>query len=259
MIKKWLTFFIHSHVFLAISAFVFSMGILDENKKALQFSVALSLAIIGVYNLNRLNKLKSKQLPNEFISWYQQRSIFLWLIAIVGLFSAAWIYTSLIGLKPVLLLLIMIIGLITFFYVFTINKMNLRQIPGTKAIWISIVWTLIGIVIPKLTLNLFHWIDLHYFILFLALTIPGDLRDSKLDSHKMRTIPQIMGKRTATMLFYFLITSFLGINFLFDRIDIIGFSAVLIYLVILIAKNILFRYELIDGVLLILGISYLLS
>ena len=259
MIKKGITFAIQSHLFLAISAFVFSMGILGGNKKGIQFSIALSLAIFGVYNLNRLNKLRTNKLPIELIYWYQRNLIFLWLTAIVSLFSSALIYTYLIGMKPVSLLLIAITGLITFFYVYTIDKINLRQITGTKAIWISTVWAIIVIVIPKLTLNLFHWIDLHYFILFLALTIPGDLRDISIDSHKMRTIPQIIGIRKSTLLFYGLITSFLVMNFLFNCIDFIRFSTILLYFPILSSKKIAFHYELMDGVLLILGISYLIS
>jgi 4-hydroxybenzoate polyprenyltransferase len=144
-------------------------------------------------------------------------------------------------------------------YIYSIKKINLRQISGTKAIWISIVWTLIGIVIPKLTLYSFSWSDLHYFILFLALTIPGDLRDSDFDNTEMKTIPQVFGDQNANLLFYFLMTSFLVFNFLFNQIDIIGIGLVLIFLPIFFSKNIPFRHELMDGVLLILGISYLIG
>jgi hypothetical protein len=259
MIKKWLTFSIQSHLFLAISAFVFSIGILDGNNKALHFSVALSVAIFGVYNLNRLNKLKTNQLSNDLIVWYQRNSVFLKFTAIVCLFSSASIYAYLIGRQPLSLLFIAITGSITVLYIYKINKINLRQIPGTKAIWISIVWTLISVMIPKLTMNSFRWSDLHYFILFLALTIPGDLRDSEIDSHKMRTIPQILGSRKASLLFYLLITSFLVMNFLFNNINIIGISLVLLFFPILISKHIPFRHELMDGMLLILGIGYLVG
>jgi hypothetical protein len=150
-------------------------------------------------------------------------------------------------------------GLITALYIFTIKQANLRQIPGTKALWISIVWTIIAVVIPKLTLDSFSWLDLHYFILFYALTIPGDMRDMEFDNPKMKTIPQLIGNRKSKLLFYFLLILFLMINYLLKDRNPIEISLVLLFSLILFAKRFSLRYALIDGILLILGISSLIA
>jgi hypothetical protein len=150
-------------------------------------------------------------------------------------------------------------GLITALYIFTIKQANLRQIPGTKALWISIVWTIIAVVIPKLTLDSFSWLDLHYFILFYTLTIPADMRDMEFDNPKMKTIPQLIGNRKSKLLFYFLLILFLMINYLLKDRNPIEISLVLLFSLILFAKRFSLRYALIDGILLILGISSLIA
>ena len=67
MIKKSLEFLIQSHLFLSFSAFVFSQGILKNQPISLYFSLALAFAVFGIYNLNRINKLKKnlKKIQNS--------------------------------------------------------------------------------------------------------------------------------------------------------------------------------------------------
>ena len=182
MIIIWLKSLVQSHLFLTISTFFFSIGLLNWNEHSIHFSVALSFAVFGVYNLNRLNKLKKNQLPTEIRFWYERHSIILYVWSLVSLVIATLIYFYVLRQKPFSLLMLGLTGLITALYIFTIKQANLRQIPGTKALWISIVWTIIAVVIPKLTLDSFSWLDLHYFILFYTLTIPADMRDMELDN-----------------------------------------------------------------------------
>jgi hypothetical protein len=54
MIKKLISFTIHAHVLLTIAAFVFSYGILKLGPNQLEFSLALSFAVFGIYNFHRL-------------------------------------------------------------------------------------------------------------------------------------------------------------------------------------------------------------
>jgi hypothetical protein len=259
MTKKWLTIFIQSHLFLAVSAFIFSIGILKRSDLALHFSLALAFAVFGVYNLNRLNKIKKNQLANEMRFWYEQHSVILGFTAKFSLFIAALIYIYLLEKETILLLLLGATGLITLLYIFSVRKINLRQIPGTKALWISIIWTLIAVVIPNVNLHHFSWGELHYFILFFALTIPGDMRDKLIDDSKMKTIPQLIGNRNAILLFYFIIGLFLILSFFLNSISIIGIFAVISVLPFLFSICMLFRYELVDGILLILGVCYLIK
>lgn len=255
MIKKWLTFSIQSHLFLAISTFVFSMGVLGQNQHALVFSFALSLAVLGVYNLNRLNKLKKEELPSEFLFWYKENQFLLSFLATFCLLISALLYVNLLREDIATFLLLVAIGIITILYIFSIKQLNIRQIPGTKSLWVSLVWTCIAVVIPKMTLGSFERNDLLYFILFFALTIPGDLRDSAFDSPRMKTIPQLIGNRTAELVFYGFIAVFLLLNYFMNPLSLIGIILVFIYILSLNRSS--FRYELMDGLLLVLGFIYL--
>lgn len=254
MISKWLNFLVQSHLFLAISTYFFSIGILNQNDLSVHFSLALSLAVFGVYNSNRLNKLKKNQLPVDTRLWYQKNSVILYASTVFCILISALIYFYVLSHKPSALLMFLIIGLITALYIFSIKQINLRQIPGTKAIWISIVWTIISVIIPKLNLDSFSWFDLHYFILFYALTIPGDLRDMEFDNPKMKTIPQVIGSQKSQILFFILLVLFLVFNYSLEDRNPLAIIIVFLFSLILFAKRFTFRFELMDGILLILGI-----
>ena len=260
MIKNWLKFLILSHLFLVLSAFIFSMGILKGHDEALDFSLALACAVFGIYNINRLNKLETNQLPKELHCWYEQKSFILRFTTKFSLFISAVIYMYLLGLDPISLPLFSATGVITILYIYSVRKVNLRQIPGTKALWISTVWTLIGVVIPKVTANCFVWGDLHYFILFYALTIPGDMRDSELDNSEMKTIPQVIGIRNANLLFYLLISLFLVFYGLLNNLSLVSVFSVLLIINLISKKTIThYRYDLMDGILLLLGVCSFLD
>jgi hypothetical protein len=255
MIYKWLNTFIQTHLFLAISSFIFSFGLLNRNELSTHFSLALALAVLGSYNLNRLNKLRNNLLTVELRFWYEKKSIILYFFALFCIAFSSLLYCYLLRFQPLSLLMLSLTGIITALYIFSIKQINLRQIPATKALWISIVWTIISVIIPKLNLDSFSWFDLHYFILFYALTIPGDMRDIELDNPKMITIPQLIGSQKSKILFYFLLLLFLMFNHFLEDRDRIEFILVFLFSLILFAKRFSFRYELMDGILLILGAS----
>jgi len=259
MILKWLNFLVQSHLFLTISTFFFSIGLLNRNEPSIHFSVALSLAVFGIYNWNRLNKLKKNQIPSEMQIWYEKYSVVLHYSAFLCISISALIYCHFLRIKPLPTLMLGLTGLITVLYIFTVKQVNLRQIPGTKALWISIVWTIMAVVIPKLIQDSFSWLDLHFFILFFALTIPGDLRDMEIDNPKMKTIPQQIGNRKSKLLFYFLLVLFLMINNLVENRNLIENIPVFLFSLILFAKRFSLRYALMDGILLIFGISSLIT
>lgn len=257
MISKWLNSLVQSHLLLSISSFIFSIALLNRHELSVYFSIALSLSVFGLYNLNRLIKLKQNQLSIVMRFWYVKNSVILYWLALISLSISVLIYFSLLKQAPMSLLLLGVMVLTTSLYIFTIKRINLRKIPGTKAIWISIVWTIIAVAIPKLILGSFCWFDLHYVILFYALTIPGDMRDKELDNPRMNTIPQLIGNRMSQILFYLLLVLFLMFNYFLEDKNPIEIILVLLFSLILFVKRFSFRYELMDGILLILGISSL--
>ncbi len=257
MIRKSLIFIIQSHLFLAISSFVFSQGILSKQPNSLYFSLALAFAVFGVYNLNRLNKLKRNLLHEESWFWYNKNKQSLLYFSILSLILAGFFFIFLMKNNILLYMLLSVFGMITLSYIFSLKHFDVRQIPGTKAIWIAMVWTCVAIVIPKLIYNSIEWSDINYFLLFFALTIPGDIRDCKLDNPKMKTIPQLIGNQNAEILFYLLIVFFLMLDYLIHSRSLIEMIFIFLFVLILFRFRSHFRYELFDGMLFVLGVCYM--
>ena len=256
MIKKLISFSIHAHLFLTISAFVFSFGILKLGQNQLEFSLALALAVFGVYNFHRLIKLKNNELQQALIGWYTQNQLFLKYSSVISLFISGILYLVLIKWSTLSTLILLASSLITVFYILNFKNLNLRLIPMTKSFWIALVWTIIAVVIPKLTIGSFQFNDLNFFVLFITLTIPGDIRDSKTDIPGMKTIPQLIGIRNAKILFFVLILIFLLFNYSLNLSFLLLFMVVTLFSFVLFQKRIPFRYELFDGLLMLIGVYH---
>lgn len=256
MIKKLISFSIHAHLFLAISAFVFSFGILKLEPNQLEFSLALAFAVYGVYNVHRLIKLRGNKLQLEMKDWYAKHQLFLKYSSLIALLISGILYLVLIKWSTLSTLILLASSLITVFYILKFKNLNLRLIPFTKSFWIALVWTLISVVIPKLTIGSFQFSDLNFFVLFFALTIPGDIRDSKTDNPGMKTIPQLIGMRNAEILFFVLILGFLLLNYPLNLSFLFLFIVVTLFSFVLFQKRIPFRYELFDGLLMLIGVYH---
>jgi hypothetical protein len=222
----------------------------------LEFSLALALAVFGIYNFHRLIKLKNNELQQELIGWYTQNQLFLKYSSVISLFISGILYLVLIKWSTLSTLILLATSLITMFYILTFKNLNLRLIPLTKSFWVTIVWTLISVVIPKLSIGSFQFYDLNFFVLFFALTIPGDIRDSETDNPGMKTIPQLIGKRNAEILFVVLIIGFLLLNYPLNLSFLFLFILVTLFSFVLFQKRISFRYELMDGLLLVVGLFH---
>jgi hypothetical protein len=256
MIKKLISFSIHAHLFLAISAFVFSFGILKLEPNQLEFSLALAFAVYGVYNVHRLIKLRGNKLQLEMKDWYAKHQLFLKYSSLIALLISGILYLVLIKWSTLSTLILLASSLITVFYILKFKNLNLRLIPFTKSFWIALVWTLLAVVIPKLTIGSFQFYDLNFFVLFFALTIPGDIRDYETDKPEMKTIPQLIGKRNAEILFFVLILGFLLLNYPLNLSFLVLFIMITLFTIVLFQKRIPFRYELMDGLLLVVGLFH---
>ena len=112
-------------------------------------------------------------------------------------------------LKFVSLLIVGIMGMVTFFYAFPVlsKRRNLRSLPGIKIFIIAFVWAGTTVALPLSSLpNIeFHsqFIEFTQRLLFvIVLILPFEIRDLHYDDQKLGTIPQIIGVQK---------TKFLGI------------------------------------------------
>ncbi|MFY7943352.1 MAG: hypothetical protein ACOVNZ_02170 [Crocinitomicaceae bacterium] len=258
MIKKLISFTIHAHVLLTISAFVFSYGILKLEPNQLEFSLALAFAVYGVYNVHRLIKLRGNKLQLEMKDWYAKHQLFLKYSSLIALLISGILYLVLIKWTTLSNSILLTSCLVTVFYISKFKNLNLRLVPMTKSFWIALVWTLIAVVIPKLTIGSFQFNDLNFFVLFITLTIPGDIRDYQTDKPEMKTIPQLIGMRNAEILFFVLILGFLLFNYPLNLSFISLFIIATLFSFVLFQKRIPLRYELLDGLLMLIGVYHFL-
>jgi len=78
---------------------------------------------------------------------------------------------------------------------------GLRSVPGLKLLVISFVWAYITGFLPAIwNGNQGSWLMAERFLWTMALTIPFDVRDMKLDNQSIMTLPHIIGKRNSIYL-----------------------------------------------------------
>lgn len=138
----------------------------------------------------------------------------LWMVRNIQL-SKIILYASLIGtiffalyLSLTSLILLTLLGAISFFYAYKFNltskRTNLRDIPGIKIFLIGLVWAISCSIIPSIeaqSLCKTEWfIFLSYLLYIIGITIPFDIRDIDVDEINKKTIPQLLGVRNAIAL-----------------------------------------------------------
>jgi len=75
---------------------------------------------------------------------------------------------------------------------------GLRSVPGLKLFVISLVWAFITAYVPAIwNGDNGIWLFIERFFWTMALTIPFDVRDVKLDSHSIKTLPHIIGAKSS--------------------------------------------------------------
>ena len=201
IIKKLSEFIVFSNLWIALCAsgltantyFIFDITI---NFKVL---LLVFLSTFSVYNLQRIVKhYFQKKNHNPRHSWIYKHNL---LISISSAFTSVLsiiIFFNLFDFVDFLLLLPF--SLISTFYAFTIfpKQRALRDLPFIKIFLIAITWAVCSVFLPFIDVE----VTLFYkqialftfnFLFIIAITIPFDIRDLKLDSEQTKTIPQVFG------------------------------------------------------------------
>jgi hypothetical protein len=90
------------------------------------------------------------------------------------------------------------------FYLFPDGKRGLRNIPFLKAPIVSLTWTYLLIAAPLILTNHFEGTHTNslvgFWVFFLALTLPFDLRDRSVDAPQLFTLPMVLGSKKTGIL-----------------------------------------------------------
>lgn len=225
LIKKCFSFYVFANIHVGLAAFCLTkitMTVYKIENDSLAyfvfFSTILSYNYIRVVRLDRINSMIGNWIRSNKLSLIILNS--LCLIAIIYL-SLFFNFSDLLVLLPFFVLSV--------FYVMPLSSKikGFRQIPGLKLLIISFAWAGVTVYFPLFVAQLLEsegvWIMFFQRLVFImAITIPFDIRDTRLDLPDLKTLPQLIGVGNSKALAILLIFVFEFLEFY--RITDLGVS-----------------------------------
>jgi hypothetical protein len=162
--------------------------------------------------------MKLKTIPSENhseqLKWVSKNIKLISIFTFLALFGCMVLFFFLTRWQMMIVLGAGIIGL-GYNIVITKNGMSLRKIPFMKAIWISLVWTFLTLVLPisENGIYLGDEVFILRFLFIFILTIPFDIRDLKYDDDKMKTLPQVLGVKGSILFGWILLATCMCLAF----------------------------------------------
>lgn len=216
LIEKWFSFYVFGNVHVGLAAWCLTkitMNVFEVENDSLAYFVFFST--IMAYNFIRAVRLDS---INSMIgNWIRSNRI--GLIILNGLCLLGVIYLSL-SFNFMDFLFLVPFFLLSLFYVLPLSSKisGFRQIPGLKLIIIAFTWASVSVLFPLIALNLLEsedvWIVFIQRLLFIiAITIPFDIRDVRLDLPDLKTLPQLVGVGNSKGLAILFIVVFEGLEY----------------------------------------------
>lgn len=157
------------------------------------------LATFSVYNFQRLIKhyYQNKNHSKRHL-WIYNNSIILTILVIISSLTSLFLFFESFSI-PSFIILIPFIA-VSILYATPIFSKNraLRDYPFIKIFLIAITWAASSVLLPAIELDLFFnskliTLFIINFLFIIAITIPFDIRDLKVDDLDTKTIPQVFG------------------------------------------------------------------
>lgn len=224
--KHLFNFYLNSSIHVALSVYALTWITLNQflfgyDKNVLYF---VFFATITGYNFVKyfgIAKFHHRSLAN----WLKAIQIFSF-IAFLAMAYYMW------QLQWNTILLIAVLGLITFLYaipiipkkIFIDDQKNLRQIGGLKIYVIALVWTFTTVILPLYNNNQELNSDvlvtsIQRFLYIIVLMLPFEIRDLNYDSVKLATIPQKIGVKNTKIIGVCLLIVFFLLEYFKDEIS----------------------------------------
>ena len=254
MIKKGLRFILNSSILLGFFAFVFTFGLHHNWHEKVTYSAAVFFSVIGIYNFHRLYKFKNNQLTESLRIWVELNFLSVQLVCFFGLLLSSCLFLLLLNFDLQLLALLSTCLLISLIYVI----LKWREFPFIKAFLVAFVWTIVLVILPNLIQQKMDIGSLSFILFFYALTIPADAKDAEMDHKKMKTLPQLIGKKRSYSVAILLLNLFVLLQSLSieTKFFLVLFNSVFISFFQYFETKSKVRIELVDMLLFIFGIVF---
>ena len=198
MFKKTLSFLLYSNLFVSLCVVALAIRtalVLDLNVD-FSFYLFLFFSTLFTYNFQRLIRFNNKEYSSKNVIWNKSNYNFSKTICLISfLISSTFIFS--LNLNSLYLLFpLFIVSILYPLKLF--SKLSLREVPFLKIFLISIVWTFATtLVVVSESNSPFSFelmpLLLDRFLFVMAITIPFDIRDLKLDQSFIKTIPLVFG------------------------------------------------------------------
>ncbi len=268
-IKTFLKHIIYSNAVISLSCGVLTWGFCEFThlSSALLYGIFAFFGTFCIYNFQRLVKNKQHPTTSPHTQWVEKNLTGIYVCCIISLIGMVYAFSALIHWNPIIIGLCIFAALICVFYIVRIHGKNLREIPFIKIHLISSIWVFMISLFPLLNeqnLELNNWMfGVAHYAYFLAICIPFDIRDMAYDSAEQKTIPQILGVQSAKMIAMLLLVCFILVSMTFQErlatnnlfLIAVVFQLLLVYFTTKKSSDLYFGV-LIDGAILLLGISY---
>ena len=197
---------IYSNSIIGLSAAFLSAGFLYDAGVGnwLIYGVFNFFSVLFVYNFHRIYKATFSKVRTPLLEWVFNNKGFVFYLLSISLLTCLALFTVLWKGKIALLLLFGTMVLLSLVYVVPLFGKSLRQLPYLKSPLIALVWVVVLFIFPSLNEGISFRALVgpvsSYFLFFLALTIPFDLRDMQIDPSTQKTLPMVLGEKGSRFL-----------------------------------------------------------
>ncbi|WP_178984371.1 UbiA prenyltransferase family protein [Winogradskyella helgolandensis] len=226
VLKRVFNFYLNSSIHVAIAAYALAWITLIELN--LGYDLYL-LCFVFFATITGYNFVKYFGVVK-----FHHRSLASWLKAIQVFSFMAFLAMCyyVLKLESETLMVIVVLGIITFFYAIPImvpkhylfdDHKNLRQVSGLKVYLIALIWMVTTVILPIVNHDIAINSDVmitsvQRFSYVLVLMLPFEIRDLNFDSLKLATIPQKIGVRKTKLIGIVLLFVFLVLEFFKDEL-----------------------------------------
>ena len=169
----------------------------NANPNATGYAWLVGLATLFLYNSQRLFKAIYSKQSSPVLDWMKRFKGPLIFFSIGLFICSMYFFLKLIRIEIGPIICISSAAFLGVWYVYPVFKKPLREISGIKAFVVACVWLLVVVLFPMINEGVCHGLSIiklmSYYIFFLGLAIPFDIRDLKYDSIQLKTIPQLVG------------------------------------------------------------------
>ena len=200
LLRRIFDFYINSSVHVSIAVCVL-MGI-----TLMEFEIPFSFLLMSLVFFSSITGYNFVKYATVAGIRRKSLSPFLKQVQILSMISFAAMLILLMYQTAVVLSLLGLLALITFFYTVPLLKnKNLRGLQSIKIFIVALVWSGVTVLTPIIDLyssiTIDQWISfLQRFLLVVVLTIPFEIRDLSYDQETLGTFPQKLGIRTSKVI-----------------------------------------------------------